>query len=354
MRTVTLDDRLRAEQPGGRGGDGRRGLASLVLVPVTADSRRLGVLVLGLGGAGQGDLISLDEPEAVAGHRAGRRRTALDPGAAGRPGAGAGAAVRGDRPAGGAVGVPARGGPAARRGGRRRRDRGAAGRPGGRAAGRPLRHRPDHRAGHRPGRRCGTATRRGSTLADELRRAAAAAARVAAPERAGAAASGGTRVGAGRSTTSCCGQITVDAAAPGDRPGAGAGRASIAVPFVAEGRPLGVITLAADARARPVHRGRRRGGRAARRCRWRSSLAKAQRYELDVRTSHTLQANLLPPAPPRGAGLRMAVRYLAATHGRGGRRRLLRRRPAARTSRSRWRSGTSSATTSPPRRRWAS
>ena len=87
------------------------------------------------------------------------------------------------------------------------------------------------------------------------------------------------------------------------------------MPFVAEGRPLGVITLAADARARPVHRRRRRGRRAARRCRSRWSLAKAQRYELDVRTSHTLQANLLPPAPPEVAGLRMAVRYLAATQG---------------------------------------
>ena len=44
-------------------------------------------------------------------------------------------------------------------------------------------------------------------------------------------------------------------------------------------------------------------------------VAKAQRYELDVRTSHTLQANLLPPPPPAVAGLSMAVRYLAATQG---------------------------------------
>ena len=44
-------------------------------------------------------------------------------------------------------------------------------------------------------------------------------------------------------------------------------------------------------------------------------LAKAQRYELDVRTSHTLQANLLPPSPPEIPGLSTAVRYLAATQG---------------------------------------
>jgi serine phosphatase RsbU (regulator of sigma subunit) len=44
-------------------------------------------------------------------------------------------------------------------------------------------------------------------------------------------------------------------------------------------------------------------------------VAKAQRYELDVRTSHTLQANLLPPSPPAVTGLSTAVRYLAATQG---------------------------------------
>ena len=43
VRTVPLDDRLRAEQPGGRGGAGRRGpVRASCVVPVTADSRRLG------------------------------------------------------------------------------------------------------------------------------------------------------------------------------------------------------------------------------------------------------------------------------------------------------------------------
>jgi serine phosphatase RsbU (regulator of sigma subunit) len=86
------------------------------------------------------------------------------------------------------------------------------------------------------------------------------------------------------------------------------------VPFVAEGRALGVITLAADARrgrftAADVEVAEQLGLQVA------LVVAKAQRYELDARTSHTLQANLLPPSPPEVAGLRMAVRYLAATQG---------------------------------------
>ena len=46
---MTLDDRLRAERPAVAAAMSADGLSGLVLVPVTADSRRLGVLVLGLG-----------------------------------------------------------------------------------------------------------------------------------------------------------------------------------------------------------------------------------------------------------------------------------------------------------------
>jgi serine/threonine-protein kinase RsbW len=88
----------------------------------------------------------------------------------------------------------------------------------------------------------------------------------------------------------------------------------ISVPFVAEGRPLGVLTLAADAQ-----RGRFTGAdvEVAEQLALQVGLvvAKAQRYELDTQTSHTLQANLLPGVPPEVPGLRTAVRYLAATHG---------------------------------------
>jgi serine phosphatase RsbU (regulator of sigma subunit) len=88
----------------------------------------------------------------------------------------------------------------------------------------------------------------------------------------------------------------------------------VAVPLIADGRRLGVLTLCAD---------RWRGGfteadvEVAEQLGLQLSLvvAKAQRYELDVRTSHTLQANLLPPAPPSLPGITTAVRYLAATYG---------------------------------------
>ena len=88
----------------------------------------------------------------------------------------------------------------------------------------------------------------------------------------------------------------------------------VAVPLVADGRRLGVLTLCAD---------RQRGGfspadvEVAEQLGLQMSLvvAKAQRYETDVRTSHTLQANLLPPAPPALTGISTAVRYLAASYG---------------------------------------
>ncbi|MGY1813389.1 SpoIIE family protein phosphatase [Blastococcus sp. SYSU D00820] len=91
-------------------------------------------------------------------------------------------------------------------------------------------------------------------------------------------------------------------------------RSVVCVPLVADGRPLGVITLCADAR---------RGTFSTADVDVAEQLAlqvsqvvdKAQRLELETRTSHTLQANLLPPSPPRVEGLSVAVRYVAATRG---------------------------------------
>ncbi|MCW2740541.1 MAG: domain S-box [Blastococcus sp.] len=91
-------------------------------------------------------------------------------------------------------------------------------------------------------------------------------------------------------------------------------RSVVAVPLIADGRRLGVLTLATD---------RSRAGFSAADVEVAEQLglqvslvvAKAQRYEVDVRTSHTLQANLLPPDPPEVDGLAIAVRYLAATYG---------------------------------------
>ncbi|RBY80563.1 histidine kinase [Geodermatophilus sp. TF02-6] len=88
----------------------------------------------------------------------------------------------------------------------------------------------------------------------------------------------------------------------------------VCVPLLAEGRVLGVLTLGSD---------RRRGPFTAADVEVAEQLAlqvsqvvdKAQRLELETRTSHTLQANLLPPAPPPVPGLAVAVRYLAASRG---------------------------------------
>jgi serine/threonine-protein kinase RsbW len=88
----------------------------------------------------------------------------------------------------------------------------------------------------------------------------------------------------------------------------------VAVPLVAEGRALGVLTLAADRRRAAFTPG---DVEVAEQLAHQLSLvmAKAQRYEFEVRTSHTLQATLLPPAPPEVPGVAVAVRYLAANRG---------------------------------------
>ncbi|OMQ14275.1 histidine kinase, partial [Modestobacter sp. VKM Ac-2676] len=88
----------------------------------------------------------------------------------------------------------------------------------------------------------------------------------------------------------------------------------VSVPLVAEGRALGVLTVSADRRRRPltaadVELVEQLALQVA------LMMAKAQRYELEARTSHVLQATLLPPPPPQVPGMRVAVRYLAATHG---------------------------------------
>jgi serine/threonine-protein kinase RsbW len=88
----------------------------------------------------------------------------------------------------------------------------------------------------------------------------------------------------------------------------------IAVPLVAEGRSLGVMTLSADRRRPPFTSA---DVELAEQLALQVSLmmAKAQRFELEARTSHTLQATLLPPPPPQVPGVSFAVRYLAATSG---------------------------------------
>ena len=88
----------------------------------------------------------------------------------------------------------------------------------------------------------------------------------------------------------------------------------ISVPLRAGGRGLGAITMGSDAR---------HGQMTAADVEVAEQLAlqvsqvvdKALRYEFEARTSHTLQANLLPPEPPSVPGLSVATRYLAASRG---------------------------------------
>lgn len=88
----------------------------------------------------------------------------------------------------------------------------------------------------------------------------------------------------------------------------------VSVPLQAEGRTLGVLTLSADRRRRPftaadVELAEQLAVQVA------MVTSKAQRFDFELQTSHTLQATLLPPGPPAVPGLAIAVRYLAATQG---------------------------------------
>ena len=310
VRSVPLDERLHAAQPGLADAMVEAGLTRLVVVPVAADDRRLGVLILGLGRGGPADLISLEEPDqrpepapaevellSTIGRQAGqalerarlheqtvrqaeRAAFLLD---AARLLAGASDVTDTvERLAELAVGrlaavcvidLESEQGPI--RVAARHRD------PARRHLTDELRER------HLPPRaRSHPATRalhQGSTqwvrtVDDELLRS------ITADER---------HLQVVRAL-----QLT----------------GIVAVPLIADGRRLGVLTLGTDRRGSPftaadVEVAEQLGLQVS------LVLAKAQRYELDVRTSHTLQANLLPPSPPQIAGISTAVRYLAATQG---------------------------------------
>jgi serine/threonine-protein kinase RsbW len=88
----------------------------------------------------------------------------------------------------------------------------------------------------------------------------------------------------------------------------------ISVPLQADGQLLGVLTLCADRQRGPFSEA---DVEVAEQLALQVALVvdKALRYELDVSTSHTLQASLLPPSPPDVPGLASAVRYLPATRG---------------------------------------
>ncbi|MFP5372680.1 MAG: SpoIIE family protein phosphatase [Actinomycetes bacterium] len=310
VRSVPLDERLHATQPALADAMAEAGLSRLVVVPVAADNRRLGVLILGLGSNGPGDLISLHEPDqrpelapvevellSTIGRQAGqalerarlheqtvrqaeRAAFLLD---AARLLAGASdvtetverlAELAVERLADVCViDLESEQGPV--RAAARNRD------PRRRHLTDELRERHlPQRAGSHPATR---ALQQGSTqwvqtVDDGLLRS------ITADER---------HLEVVRAL-----QLT----------------GIVAVPLIADGRRLGVLTLGTDRRgsafsAADVEVAEQLGLQVS------LVLAKAQRYELDVRTSHTLQANLLPPSPPEITGIATAVRYLAATQG---------------------------------------
>ncbi|MGY2082243.1 SpoIIE family protein phosphatase [Blastococcus sp. SYSU DS0539] len=88
----------------------------------------------------------------------------------------------------------------------------------------------------------------------------------------------------------------------------------VSVPMIVDGRRLGVVTLAVDRRRPPftaadVDVAEQLALQLA------QVVDKVQRFEFEERTSHTLQASLLPPSPPQLPSLTTAVRYVAATQG---------------------------------------
>jgi serine/threonine-protein kinase RsbW len=310
VRTVRLDDRLREKQPAVAAAMAADGLSALTVVPVTADHRRLGILLLGTGATRPGELISLDDPEAVRsedpaevellwtlGRQAGQamerarlheetarqaERAAFLLEAARMLAEAAGVAETVERLADLAVRgladvcaidlVTEQGTsrPAVRHGDPARQRL---------AEELAARHLP-HRGRPHPSVR---ALETGRTqwlrsVDDEVLRS----------------------ITADEEHLSVARRLELTSI--------------VAVPLIAEGRRLGVVTLGVDRRRRPftaadVEVAEQLGLQVS------LVVAKAQRYETEARTSHTLQASLLPPEPPSVPGLSTAVRYLAATQG---------------------------------------
>jgi serine/threonine-protein kinase RsbW len=309
VRSVALTERLRGTQPAVAAAMTAAGLSGLVTVPVSADSRRLGVLVLGIGGSGPHDLINLDEE---------RLQSGIAPADAellwtiGRQ---AGQALERARLFEETA---------------RQAERSAFLLEAARllASAENVQETVerlaelvvdrlavlcviDLRGEH--GFTRAAVRHRDPARGDLVRQIAARGL----PARGGAHPS--VRAVREGTTQWFRSSADIDRLANSDEPSrAMAGELAltslVAVPLIAEGRPLGVVTLSTDASRRPftgadVDVVEQLALQVA------LVVAKAQRYELDVRTSHALQANLLPPPPPVVEGLSMAVRYLAATHG---------------------------------------
>jgi PAS domain S-box-containing protein len=308
VRVVPLDDRLRERQPAVAGAMVAATLSTLVVVPVTADSRRLGVLVIGLGGAE--DLIALTDPGEARGLPAADVELFWTLG----------------RQAGQALERAGLHEETARQAERAAFLLEAARLMAGAADVAETVERMAELAIGTLADLCvvDLATEQGLIRSavrhrdPAKRHLAARLQELQVPQREGAHPSG-RAMAEGRTQwirevdEEWLAGVTLDPDRLDVARGLDLGGV-VSVPLVADGRRLGVLTVATE-RGRPalspadVEVAEQLGLQLA------LVVAKAQRYELEVHTSHTLQANLLPPEPPRVAGLAMAVRYLAATHG---------------------------------------
>jgi PAS domain S-box-containing protein len=311
VRAVPVDERMREVQPLVADAMAAAGLTDLVVVPVTARGRRLGVLVLGLGSGGDG-LISLDEP--VTGRH--RPLPPADVDLLWTLGRQAGQALERARLHEEAI---------------RQAERSAflleaARLLAGAADVTEVVDRVARLAVERLAELCviDLATDEGLTrpavrhrdparqeLVEELRTRSL-------PSRAGLH-PGARALRAGRTrwvpdlSDELLGLVTRDERHLEVVRSLGL-RSLVSVPMVVEGRSIGVLTLCSDRTgprltAADVEVAEQLALQVA------QVVDRAQRYELDVHTSHTLQANLLPPPPPAVEGLSMAVRYLPATRG---------------------------------------
>ncbi|MCW2580816.1 MAG: domain S-box [Blastococcus sp.] len=310
VRSIALDDRLEAAQPAVAAALGAAGLTGLVVVPVSADSRRLGVLVLGFGKGSHGDLISLEEPTArhttgsadvdllwTLGRQAGQAlvRARLQEETA-RQAERAAFLLDAARLLAGAADVHETVERLAELAVTSLADLCIIDLVAEHGLARPAARHRDPQLQH---------------LADEVRGRHLTARQEAHPS-VRALREGRTqwvrRLPQGFLASMAADDRHADVATALDLV------SLVAVPLIADGRRLGVVTLCADQirggfSEADVEVAEQLGLQVA------LVVAKAQRYELDVRTSHALQANLLPPDPPPIPGLATAVRYLAATQG---------------------------------------
>lgn len=309
VRSIVLDDRLRGVQPGLSAAMAASGLSELVVVPVTADGRRLGVLVLALG-AGPDELIDLDPPDET------ETLTAADVNLLWTIGRQAGQALERAR-------LHEQTARQAERStflleaARLLAEAADVAETVDRLAGLVVSRLADvcvvdldsDQGVVRPAVRHGDP--RCTALADELR---------ARPLSRRSTAHPGVRAlhGGGTQWIRSVDDAFLRSVAVDDTHldvlRALELTSVVAVPLTAEGRQLGVLTIAADLRRGPFTVA---DVEVAEQLALQLGLvvARAQRFDLAVRTSHALQSNLLPPAPPALEGLAIAVRYLPATYG---------------------------------------